>query len=161
MTSKNFRSETVPSGKAAFRKSALPAAAKSVSSEIGDLLWRVISAVAPFFYGEGKNLVKAVAENFVKIVRSLIAIFLRGEDISTYFLIPDAESLLTEEQREIIDRFSERKTCKIGKNLNEALTVPKVILLNDISLYPKNIIKQLRYNNCQIHTVSVSHNGKQ
>ncbi len=172
MTNKRYQDEAALSGRVnrgvmlrnVFHKEpqvATQKIAKSVSSEIGELFWRGLSAVAPFFYGEGKKLIRIIAENFVKIVRSLIAIFLRGENFSTYFLLPDTESLLTEEQREIINRFSGRKNIKTGKNLNEALTVPKVILLNDISLYPKNIIRQLRFNNCQIHTVSVSQNGKQ
>ena len=139
--------------------SAKAAAAKTVSSEIGNLIWSLISALAPYFYGAGKTFLIAVGENFIKIVRSLIAIILRGESISSYFLIPDAESLLTEEQKEIIHQYTSQKSCKSGRNLNEALSSPKVILLNDSSLYPRNIIKQLRYNNCQIQTVSVSNHG--
>lgn len=164
-----FESEPARSGKITelrkkFRKNsgtvqAKATAAKTVSSEISSLIWSLISALAPYFSGAGKTFLTAVGENFVKIVRSLIAIILRGESISSYFLIPDAESLLTEEQKEIIRQYTSQKSCKSGRNLNEALSSPKVILLNDNSLYPKNIIKQLRYNNCQIQTVSVSNHG--
>jgi len=36
------------------------------------------------------------------------------------------------------------------------LTSKKVILVNDKTLYPQNIIKQLQSNNCQVRTLSVS-----
>jgi hypothetical protein len=132
---------------------------KSVSSEIGSVICSIIAAITPYLCGAGKQFVILVVENFVKIVRSLIAIFLRGESYSSYFLIPDAESLLTEGQREIIRQYINKTNCKSGKNLYEALSSSKVILLNDSSLYPRNVIKQLRYNNCQIQTLSESNYG--
>ena len=134
-------------------------ASKSVSSEIGSVICSIFAAITPYLCGAGKQFLILVVENFIKIVRSLIAIFLRGESYSSYFLIPDAESLLTEGQREIIRQYINKTNCKSGKNLYEALSSSKVILLNDSSLYPRNVIKQLRYNNCQIQTLSESNYG--
>jgi len=56
----------------------------------------------------------------------------------------------------MIQQYLQTTNCKAGRNLNEALTSKKVILVNDKTLYPQNIIKQLQSNNCQVRTLSVS-----
>jgi uncharacterized protein (UPF0210 family) len=109
----------------------------------------ILSALSP-------DLQQLIEKMIAKFKSVFSALFPSGENQSDYFLIPDVIELLSEDQRQLIQQYLQTTNCKAGRNLNEALTSKKVILVNDKTLYPQNIIKQLQSNNCQVRTLSVS-----
>ncbi len=132
---------------------------KTVGAEVGGFLISLILSVLRLLFNEIKPYLTIYAERAVNFLRSFFAYVLRGEKINAYFLIPDSADLLNADQQKMIQKVVKSANCKAGRNLNDALASPKVILINDKSLYPQNIIRLLHNNNCQIRTVTVSKRG--
>ncbi|HPG20510.1 MAG TPA: hypothetical protein PLG58_07960 [Flexilinea sp.] len=130
---------------------------KTISPTTINLAIRILNSIFPIILSALSPDLQQLIEKMIAKFKSVFsALFPSGENQSDYFLIPDVIELLSEDQRQLIQQYLQTTNCKAGRNLNEALTSKKVILVNDKTLYPQNIIKQLQSNNCQVRTLSVS-----
>ena len=84
---------------------------------------------------------------------------MRGGSLKEYFLLPEVNSLFTEEQMNTIRQYIKIHKCASGNDLNEALASKNVIMIDDQALYPAYMLRQLRDRNCAVHTVSLQIQG--
>ena len=132
---------------------------KTVGMELSGVLVSFLLSVVKFIFNEAQPHLPEVFSRISGWIRDISAQFLQTNQISEYFLIPDAAEILNEDQQRTIQKVLKNGRFKSGRNLNEALAAPRVILINDKTLYPQNIIRLLHNNHCQIQTVSLSKPG--
>ncbi len=128
---------------------------KSASGEIMAFLVGISVKLIPWLITNLVPFLKKFGENYLLIVRKLFEIIRNGGKVSDYFLIPETSQLFTEDQYAVIQQFVNQHHCKSGRNLKEALASKNVIIVNDSSLYPSFVLKQLTENNCVIQTVAL------
>ena len=126
---------------------------KTVGTVAGGILLQVLTTI---LLKELQPYLNEMIGNTFGTLKSWLGILLSGGRISDYFLVPDVVDLLSDDQQQMIKRYLKVSNCKAGRNLNEALASKNVILINDKTLYPQNIINLLHQNECNIRTLSVS-----
>lgn len=132
---------------------------KTVGMELSGFLVSLLLNVVKFLFNEAQPHLPEIFSRITNWVKDISAQFLQTNPMSEYFLIPDAAEILNEDQQRTIQKVLKNGRFKSGRNLNEALAAPRVILINDKTLYPQNIIRLLHNNHCQIQTVSLSKPG--
>ena len=120
----------------------------------------LLNRLFPDWISTDESLVAQLIRFLIGVIRRLIAV-IRGKIGSDgYFLIPDFEDELDAAQSRMIDIFVKSTNVRVGKNLNDAIVHRNVILLEDQSLYPSNIISLLQRNQCSIKTLSVANHER-
>lgn len=130
--------------------------AKTVGEEIDEGLARALNRIFPAQIDGELSLSCQIWRLFRRLIRGIVRYMRRKFKFEGYFLIPDYESELNDDQNHVINLFINSTNVKAGRNLNEAINYDKVILLDDKSLYPSNIISFLQRNRCKIQTLSVA-----
>ncbi len=105
------------------------------------------------------SIIKRVGTNLATIFKQLGKILFQGESLKEYFLLPEVNSLFTEEQLNVIRQYIKLHNCASGNDLNEALASKNVIMIDDQALYPAYMLRQLRDRGCTIQTVSLQNQG--
>lgn len=134
--------------------------AKTVGEELDHGIAMLLNRLFPDWISADESLVAQLIRFLIGVIRRLIAV-IRGKIGSDgYFLIPDFEDELDAAQSRMIDIFVKSTNVRVGKNLNDAIVHRNVILLEDQSLYPSNIISLLQRNQCSIKTLSVANHER-
>lgn len=102
---------------------------------------------------------KQVGTNIATIIKQLGKFLLQGGGMKEYFLLPEVNSLFTEEQMNVIRQYIKLHKCASGSDLNEALASKNVIMIDDQALYPAYMLRQLQDRGCAVHTVSLQNQG--
>lgn len=134
--------------------------AKTVREELDSGAALLLSRIFPDFFNADEPLLRQLIVKLIDLLRRGLAL-LRGRFSGEgYFLIPDLDNELDAAQSQLIELFVKSTKVRSGHNLNEAIGAKKVILLDDQSLYPNNIIHLLQRNQCSIQTLSVVKNER-
>ena len=104
-------------------------------------------------------LLKKIGTNIASTVNRAGRLILQGGSLNEYFLLPEVNSLFTEDQMNVIRQYIKLHNCASGSDLNEALASKSVIMVDDQALYPAYMLRQLRDRNCAVHTVSLQIQG--
>ena len=102
---------------------------------------------------------KQVGTNIATIFKQLGNFLFHGGNNKEYFLLPEVNSLFTEEQMNVIRQYIKLHKCASGSDLNEALASKNVIMIDDQALYPAYMLRQLQDRGCAVHTVSLQNQG--
>ena len=129
---------------------------KTVGAVAGSIILQLLTNIIQYLFQKLQPALNQFAESFLKKFKGKISALVKDGIGSDYLLIPDVVDLLSDSQQKNIQSYLNTANCKSGRNLNEALASKNVILINDKTLYPQNIVKLLRTNNCKIRTLSVS-----
>ena len=105
------------------------------------------------------ELLKKVGTKLASSINNAARFLSRGGSLKEYFLLPEVNSLFTEEQMNTIRQYIKIHKCASGNDLNEALASKNVIMLDDQALYPAYMLRQLRDRNCAVHMVSLQTQG--
>ena len=105
------------------------------------------------------ELIKRVGTIIATNIKALGKIIFQGGSLKEYFLLPEVNSLFTEEQQNVIRQYIKLHKCASGNDLNEALSSKNVIMIDDQALYPAYMLRQLQDRGCAIHTVSLQNQG--
>lgn len=105
------------------------------------------------------DLIKRVGTIIATNIKALGKIIFQGGSLKEYFLLPEVNSLFTEEQQNVIRQYIKLHKCASGNDLNEALLSKNVIMIDDKALYPAYMLRQLQDRGCAIHTVSLQNQG--
>ncbi len=105
------------------------------------------------------SLIFRIGTNIATIFKSVGEIIVQGGSLKEYFLLPEVNSLFTEEQLNVIRQYIKLHKCASGNDLNEALSSKNVIMIDDQALYPAYMLRQLQDRGCAIHTVSLQNQG--
>lgn len=105
------------------------------------------------------EFIKKVGTKIATSIFNAARFLLQGGSLKEYFLLPEVNSLFTEEQMNTIRQYIKIHKCASGNDLNEALASKNVIMLDDQALYPAYMLRQLRDRNCAVHTVSLQTQG--
>ncbi|MBR6088356.1 MAG: hypothetical protein IKP86_00385 [Anaerolineaceae bacterium] len=104
-------------------------------------------------------LIKKVGTNIATNIEYAGRYLFQGGSLKEYFLLPEVNSLFTEEQLNTIRQYIKLHKCASGNDLNEALASKNVIMIDDQALYPAYMLRQLRDRGCAVHTVSLQIQG--
>ena len=102
--------------------------------------------------------VKQIGTNIATTYKYAARLF-QGGRLKEYFLLPEVNSLFTEEQLNTIRQYIKMHKCSSGNDLNEALASKNVIMIDDQALYPAYMLRQLQDRGCAVHTVSLQPQG--
>ena len=105
------------------------------------------------------EFIKKVGTKLASSIYNAARFLMRGGSLKEYFLLPEVNSLFTEEQMNTIRQYIKIHKCASGNDLNEALASKNVIMIDDQALYPAYMLRQLRDRNCAVHTVSLQIQG--
>lgn len=134
--------------------------AKTIGEELDHGAAVLLHRLFPSLFSADEALVPQLIRLLIAAIRRLIAA-VRGKIGSEgYFLIPDFDEELDAAQSHMIDVFVKSTNVRVGRNLNDAIGHRNVILLDDQSLYPSNIISLLQRNQCSIKTLSVANHER-
>ena len=119
---------------------------------------RVTEYVQKNLIGKFTGFVKKVGTN-IATINNYAGQLLQGGRLKEYFLLPEVNSLFTEEQLNTIRQYIKIHKCSSGNDLNEALASKNVIMIDDQALYPAYMLRQLQDRGCAVHTVSLQTQG--
>ena len=148
----------------------VPAAAGSVSENLfGKDLKNGSAEGLPFhkkipeafrsFNSKFVGSIKQIGTNIATTYKYAARLF-QGGRLKEYFLLPEVNSLFTEEQLNTIRQYIKMHKCSSGNDLNEALASKNVIMIDDQALYPAYMLRQLQDRGCAVHTVSLQTQGE-
>ena len=100
-----------------------------------------------------------VGTNLATLIKRAAKYLFQGGRLNEYFLLPEVNSLFTEEQLNTIRQYIKMHKCVSGNDLNEALASKNVIMIDDQALYPAYMLRQLQDRGCAVHTVSLQTQG--
>ena len=100
-----------------------------------------------------------VGTNLATLLKRAGEYLFQGGRLKEYFLLPEVNSLFTEEQLNTIRQYIKMHKCVSGNDLNEALASKNVIMIDDQALYPAYMLRQLQDRGCAVHTVSLQTQG--
>ena len=112
----------------------------------------IIKGIAAFF--------KSIGTDLATLKNSAGQYLFQGGRLQEYFLLPEVNSLFTEDQMNTIRQYIKLHKCASGNDLNEALASKNVIMIDDQALYPAYMLRQLRDRGCDVHTVSLQIQGE-
>ena len=119
---------------------------------------RVIEYVQKKLIGKVVGFGKKVGTN-IATISNYAGQLLQGGRLKEYFLLPEVNSLFTEDQLNTIRQYIKMHKCASGNDLNEALASKNVIMIDDQALYPAYMLRQLQDRGCAVHTVSLQPQG--
>lgn len=134
--------------------------AKTVGEELDSLVTALLHRLFPDWIQTDTSIVRQLITKVIKLIRSAVASIRRRIGTEGYFLIPDLGNELDAAQEQLIDLFVKSSNVRVGHNISEAIGSGKVILLEDTSLYPSNMIQLLQRNQCTIRTLSVANQDR-
>ena len=106
------------------------------------------------------SIARNIGTNLALIFKYARKYLFQGGSLGEYFLLPEVNSLFTEEQMNTIRQYIKLHKCASGNDLNEALASKNVIMIDDQALYPAYMLRQLRDRGCAVHTVSLQTQGE-
>lgn len=134
--------------------------AKTIGEELDHAIAVFLNRLFPSLFSADEAIAAQLIRYLIAAIRRLIAAIRGKIGNDGYFLIPDFEEELDAAQSRMIEVFVKSTNVRAGKNLNDAIGHRNVILLDDQSLYPSNIINLLQRNQCSIKTLSVANHER-
>lgn len=130
--------------------------AKTVGEELDSFVVALLHRVFPDWIQTDTSILHQLVTKLIELIRLAVMSIRRRVGSEGYFLIPDLGNELDAAQEKLIDLFVKSSNVRVGHNISEAIGSGKVILLEDTSLYPSNMIQLLQRNQCTIRTLSVA-----
>ncbi len=132
---------------------------KSLTEDSKPFIEKVRGLVQNIKYFNLQEINKRVGTILATNIKALGKILFQGGSLKEYFLLPEVNSLFTEDQLNVIRQYIKLHKCASGNDLNEALSSKNVIMIDDQALYPAYMLRQLQDRGCVIHTVSLQNQG--